>query len=242
MENHAGGTSEGHGLVTGVEQVAGIEQRAWVASEIRQPEISKLKPPDSLLHLEKGQVAALIGAPGYGLTRLGLSLLADHAEDGPVAYLDVRGWLSPLAAWEIGIAPDRLLVVRCGDVVRWGRAAATLLDGVHALYAEVPNGVRDTALRKLGAVARRNRTPLVLRPLRGSIPSGVATLRLEADTVTWEGVEQGHGRLQLRRGRLIASGKAVHGMTRRVEVEDDGANAVRLVSDMAVAEVGRATG
>jgi hypothetical protein len=213
-----------------------------VGIEHRQAEIRPPSGGDSLLHLQRGQVAALIGDPGHGLTRLGLSLLADHAAAGPVAYLDVRGWLSPLAAWEIGIAPDRLLVGRCGDVVRWGRAAATLLDGVHALYAAVPGGVRAAALRRLGAVARRSRTPLVLRPLRGSIPAGVATLRIEVDTVTWVGTERGHGRLRHRRSRVIVSGKAVHGMTRRVELEDDGENAVRLVSDLGVAEARRAVG
>jgi hypothetical protein len=186
-------------------------------------------------------VAALIGEPGSGLTRVGLSLIADHAATGPVACLDVRGWLSPLAAWEIGIVPDRLLVVRCSDVGRWGRAAATLLDGVNAVYAEVPVGINDVSLRKLGALARRSRTALVLRPLRGVIPSGIAGLRLEASGVSWEGPDAGHGMLQHRRLLLTASGKVVHGMTRAVEAEDDGADAVRVVPRLAVAEAGRTT-
>ncbi len=169
-------------------------------------------------------------------------MLAQHVGEGPVACLDVRGWLSPLAAWEIGIEPEQLLIVRCGDVVRWGRAAATLLDGVSALYAEVPNGVPDSALRKLSVVARRSRTPLVLRPLQGSVPSGVASLRLEAEKVTWHGTDDGHGRLEERRSLLSASGKAVKGMVRRVEVEDDGADVVRVVPDVVVTEARRATG
>lgn len=193
----------------------------------------------SLLHIERGQVAALIGEPGSGLTRVGLSLIAAHAQTGPVACLDVRGWLSPLAAWEIGIAPDRLLVARCADVTRWGRVAATLLGGVGALYAEVPGGVNDAALRKLGALARRSGTPLVLRPLRGVIPSGIAGLRLETAGVSWDGPDAGHGRLVSRRLQLTATGKIVHGMTRSLEVEDDGANTVRVVPGLAAAEAGR---
>lgn len=195
--------------------------------------------PSSPFAIAPGDVAALIGAPGFGLTRIGLSLLAPHAAHGPVAVLDVRGWLCPLAAWEMGIDPDRFVVARCGDVTTWGRAAATLLDGVRALYAEVPRGVNEPTLRKLAALARRHRTPLVLRPLGGAMPSGVATLTVRAQTVAWEGADRGHGRIRSRRGRLELSGKAMRGMTRLVEVEDDGANPVYLVSDVGAAEAGR---
>jgi len=195
-----------------------------------------------LLRLDPGRVASLNGEPGFGLTRFGLAMLAQHAGEGPVAYLDVRGWLSPLAAWEVGIEPDRLIIVRCTDVVRWGRAVAALLDGTRAVYAEVPGGVKEAAIRKLGALARNRRTPLVLRSLTGSLPAGIAHLVLEVKEVTWEGTEQGHGRLRLRRSVVVASGKAMRGMSRTIELEDDGSNALHLVSGVGIAEVGRAAG
>jgi len=173
---------------------------------------------------------------------MGLVMLARHVDEGSVAYLDVRGWLSPLAAWEVGIPPDRLVVARCDDGVRWGRTAAALLDGTRVVYAEVPGGVRDAAIRKLGALARNRRTPLVLRSLAGSLPAGIAHLVLEVKQVTWEGADRGHGRLQLRRSVVVASGKAMRGMSRTIEVEDDGTDAVRLVPGMGAAEVGRVAG
>lgn len=200
-----------------------------------------VETPD-LLVLGPGQVAGLVGPPGLGLTRLGLRMLADHACAGLVACLDVRGWLSPRAAWELGISPERLVVVRCEDPVRWGRVAATLLDGVAALYAEVPRGVKDARLRTLGALARSRRTPLLLRPVRGDLPGGVTQLRLDAQRVEWEGTDAGHGRLRERRLVITVSGKATRGMTMRVEVRDDGTNAVRLVSRLASAPVGDAAG
>ncbi len=195
-----------------------------------------------LLRIDPGKVASLNGEPGSGLTRVGLVMLAGYADEGPVAYLDVRGWLSPLAAWEVGIEPDRLIVVRCTDVVRWGRAVAALLDGTRAVYAEVPGGVKDAAIRKLGALARSRRTPLVLRSLTGSLPVGVAHLVLEVKEVTWEGAEQGHGRLRLRRSVVVASGKAMRGMPRTIELEDDGSNALHLVPGVGTTEAGRAAG
>lgn len=197
---------------------------------------------NDLLTLQPGRVTGLIGHPGFGLTRLGLMMLASREKLGPVAYLDVRGWLSPPAAWESGVSPERLVVVRCSDSVRWGRVAAHLLEGVGAVYAEVPPRVKPDQLHKLVALARNRKTPLVLRPVQGDLPIGLAHLRLEARRVLWEGTDQGHGRLTSRRLVFEASGKAMRGMTRLIEVEDDGTNTLRLVSGLAVAPAGRATG
>ena len=203
---------------------------------------SRLDQRTSLLEIAPGQVAGLVGPPGYGLTRLGLTMLAPHASVGMVAVLDVRGWLSPLAAWELGIEPDRLIIVRCDDPVRWVRAASTLIDGVSGLYAEVPRGVKDTQLRTLGALARTRRTPMLLRPVRRDLPGGIAQLRLDAGEVTWEGTDLGHGRLTRRRVVLTASGKAMWGMEARIELEDDGTDAVHLVPRLATAAAGRTVG
>jgi len=194
------------------------------------------------LSLSPGQVAGLVGSPGYGLTRIGLAMLAGHAQGGPVAYVDVRGWLCPSAAWEVGIPVERLVVVRCGDLVQWGRVVATLLDGMRAIYAEVPRGAKEPALRKLAALARTRRTPMILRSLDAGLPSGVTHLHFEGRRVVWEGAERGHGRLRRRRSLVIASGKAMRGMRREIELEDHGADALRLVSGMGIAERRRATG
>ncbi len=198
--------------------------------------------PTDLLTLQPGRVTGLVGHPGFGLTRLGLTMLASREQLGTVAYLDVRGWLSPPAAWEAGVSPERLVVVRCDDPVRWGRVASHLLEGVGAVYAEVPTRIKPAQLHKLVALARSRKTPLVLRPLQGDLPSGMAHLRLEARRVIWEGTDRGHGRLTSRKLVFAASGKAMRGMTRLIEVEDDGTNAMRLVPGLAAAPSGRATG
>jgi hypothetical protein len=184
---------------------------------------------EAVFTLAPGQVAGLSGLPGSGLTRLGLSLIAPYAVTGTVAFLDVRGWVSPQAAWELGIEPERFVVVRSGDIISWGRIVATLLDGVRGVYAEVPPGVGDAALRKLVAKARTRRTPLVLRPINGMLPSGVAHLLLTAKEVQWEGTDAGHGRLTTRRTLIEASGKSTRGMERTIEIEDDGTNDMRVV-------------
>jgi len=203
---------------------------------------SELGASGDLLTLQPGRVAGLIGHPGFGLTRLGLTMLASREQLGNVAYLDVRGWLSPPAAWEAGVSPERLVVVRCDDPVRWARVAAHLLEGVGAVYAEVPARTKPDQLHKLTALARNCKTPLVLRPLQGDLPNGMAHLRLEARRVIWDGAGQGYGRLTHRKIVFEASGKAMRGMSRIIEVEDDGTNAMRLVPGLAAAPTGRATG
>jgi hypothetical protein len=187
--------------------------------------------------LAPGQVGVLAGEAGLGMTRLGLIMLSGHAQTGSVAYLDVRGWLSPLAAWEVGIEPDRLVIARCRDVVRWGKAVAALLDGAAAVLAEVPAGAKDAAVRKLAALARNRGTTLLLRPLDGTVPAGVAHLTLEAQEISWSGTGDGHGRIARRRTLLTASGKAMRGMTRTIEMEDDGSNTLRVVSGVAAAGI-----
>ncbi|MEA2023033.1 MAG: hypothetical protein U9N79_01940 [Actinomycetota bacterium] len=175
------------------------------------------------------------------MTRLGLVMLSGYT-DGTVAYLDVRGWLSPVAAWEVGIDPDRLVIARCREVVRWGRAAAALLDGAAAVLAEVPVGVKDAPIRKLAALARNRGTPLLLRPIDRAAPIGVAHLVLEAREIAWRGAGDGHGRIEQRRIRITASGKAMKGMSRTIEMEDDGSNALRVVSGVAATETRSAAG
>jgi len=189
---------------------------------------------------EPGRVLGLVGPPGSGLTRLGLSLLAPVA--GMVAVVDTRGWLCPVAAWEVGSDPERLVVVRCPDRRPWLQVTASLLEGFPAVLAEVPAGLRDADLRRLAALSRARRSALVLRPVSGDIPSGVLHLRIESVGVHWEGVDRGHGALLRRRLTLRASGKGARGIEHMLEMEDDGSHPVHLVPGLAAAPAGLAAG
>ncbi|HZJ49180.1 MAG TPA: hypothetical protein VFD97_09145, partial [Acidimicrobiia bacterium] len=97
---------------------------------------------------------------------------------------------------------------------------AALLEGMAAVYAEVPDRVPDQILRRLAALARSRRAALVLHPISGDLPSGVAHLRVRGRDVIWEGADDGHGRLLRRRLILEVSGKNLP--ERIIEVEDDG--------------------
>ena len=197
---------------------------------------------EGLLTLQPGRVVEMVGDPGTGLTRLGLRLLADHSLLAPVVAIDTRGWISPEAAWEAGVIPERLIVVRCDDPVLWPKVTAALLEGVRALYAEVPARIREQDIRRLAALARARGAAVAMRSMGNGLPSGVAHLRLRAIGVTWEGADRGHGRLKRRRLMLEASGKGVAGIPRIIEVEDEGTDVVRLVSDVVVDQARRVAG
>lgn len=197
---------------------------------------------EEYLRLRPGHVTELVGMPGTGLTRLGLRLLAAPSEVAPVVALDTRGWISPVAAWEAGVVPESLVIVRCDQPGIWPKVAAALLEGVRALYTEVPAGAREQDLRRLAALARARKVAVAMRPMGRGLPSGVAHLRLRALGLTWEGADHGHGRLGRRRLVLEASGKGASGMNRRFEVEDEGTDVVRVVSDVVVGEARRAVG
>lgn len=190
--------------------------------------------------VEPGRIVGLLGALGSGMTRVGLSLLAEPAQVAPVVVVDHRGWFSPLAAWEVGIDPESLYIVRT-ETTHWTQVMATLLGGVRAVYADVPATVADRDYRRLAGIARRERTAVVLRSER-HLPSGIAHWRVTADDIVWEGSARGHGRIERRTLSVTVGGKAVAGIERQWEVEDDGTNPVRVVAGLATSQARRAAG
>ena len=204
--------------------------------------IAALPEEGGLLSLQPGRITELVGVPGTGLTRLGLNLLAEHSKVAPVVTVDTRGWISPEAAWEAGVLAERLVIIRCEDPILWPKVTAALLEGVRALYAEVPARVKDQDLRRLAALARARKTAVAFRSMGNGLPSGISYLRLRAIGVTWEGADKGHGRLTRRRLVLEASGKGAAGVARRFEVEDEGKDSVRVVSNVVFDQARRAVG
>jgi len=79
------------------------------APTISSVELQATSDLDGLLQLAPGRVVGLVGHPGLGLTRVGLAMLVKNAGKSPIAYLDVRGWLCPVAAWELGVDPEQLV-------------------------------------------------------------------------------------------------------------------------------------
>ena len=215
---------------------------ADIATDISVPLPDQRIREEEFLHLQPGRVTELVGVLGTGLTRLGLKLLAEPSRVDTVVALDTRGWISPEAAWETGVLAERLVIVRCDDLILWPKVTAALFEGVRAVYAEVPARVKEHDLRRLSALARARKVAVVMRSMGNGLPTGIAYLRLRALSVTWEGANRGHGKLKKRRLMLEASGKGAAGIVRRFEVEDEGTDVVRVVSDVVVDQARRTVG
>ena len=162
---------------------------------------------------ERGMVLEVAGAPGSGVTSVLLAFLAPLSVDAPVAYLDVRGTVSPVAAAESGCVLERLAFVRAAEPDGWARSLAYLLDGVRAVAAEAPPGAPDGALRALAARARARRRLLALAPVGHAwrLPAGLASGRLELLESRWSGLHEGRGSLAERRIRARLEGKLARG-------------------------------
>lgn len=210
--------------------------------DLAKPLLDQMREGLGYLRLEPGKITELVGDTGSGLTRLGLSLLAAPSRAGPVVVVDTRGWISPEAAWETGVEAESLVIVRCNERPLWTRVTAALLEGVPAVFAEVPVGIKEQDLRRLAALARARKTMVAFRSMGSRLPSGVSHLRLRSLGVTWEGADRGHGKLKGRRLMLEASGRGAAGVTRRFEVEDEGKDTLRLVSDVVFDPSRRAAG
>lgn len=160
---------------------------------------------------ERGALVEVTGPVGSGATSLLLSLLAPVAKEGPVAYLDVRGVVSPVAAAEAGCALERLAFVRAPHPDGWAKALAYLLDGVRAVAAEVPRGVPAAALRALAGRARSRSRFVALAPMGWKLPEGLVAGRLTLGPPRWAGALRGRGHLTTRLVSVHLEGKLAAG-------------------------------
>jgi len=154
------------------------------------PSLAALVPRGTL---PRGSVVRVAGAPGAGVTTLGLELAAACTRAGEwVAVVDPAGSFGALAASEAGVALERFAVVRRVPPARWASVVAALIDGVSLVLADLPpagaggaggaGGVGVADARRLVARARERETVLVV----GERWPADAALTLHARGSEWD--------------------------------------------------------
>jgi len=151
------------------------------------PSLAALVPRGTL---PRGAVVRVTGAPGAGVTSLGLELAAACTRAGEwVAVVDPAGSFGALAASEAGVALERFAVVRRVPPARWASVVAALIDGVSLVLADLPpagaggaGGVGVADARRLVARARERETVLVV----GERWPADAALTLHARGSEWD--------------------------------------------------------
>jgi hypothetical protein len=153
--------------------------------------------------LQRGTV---VSVQGEAATSLALTLLAGASTAGSWVAVVGLPSLGLAAAAELGLALERLVVVRDPSPASWGSVVAALVGSFDVVLLASTHRVRAGDARRLTARARERGSVLV--QLEGDDrPALEPDLRLATGRVQWEGLGRGHGRLRARRVQIEASGR-----------------------------------
>lgn len=164
--------------------------------------------------IRRGATATVEG--GAGSTSLALALGAAASQAGSWVGVVGAPRLGLLAATELGLAPERILVVAELPERSVATAVAALLDAVDVVY--VGGAIAASDARRLVARAREREAVLIPLGRRGggsggSWPMG-ADVRLTVTDPEWSW----NGRLVARRVQVTASGRGVYARERRASL------------------------
>ncbi len=189
----------GSGLLTG----AAAQQRTMAVL----PAFAELLPQAVV------QRGSVVGCAGSAAVSLALALAAGPSLAG--AWVGVAGLpeVGVAAAVELGVAPERLVMVaepaQRFDDAQWADVLAAMIDGFDVvLLGPGAHAVRAGTARRL--VARLQARGAVIITVEGAMPSPFgADLRFEATGAAWQGLGDGHGVAGGRRAHVQLSGRRV---------------------------------
>jgi 4-amino-4-deoxy-L-arabinose transferase-like glycosyltransferase len=235
-----------HGDVARVEALAERVRPVDLARDRRLPVLPAL---DALLPasgLRRGTTVAVDARPGVaGATSLALALAAGASQAGSWVAAVGLGSLGLVAAAELGVAFERLVVIADPGRERagWASVVAALVDGFDVVLVAAGPGVGTTAgegprrrgrLRAGDArrlVARVRERGAVLVAVGGELPGERSPLRLTLTAASWEGLGDGWGHLQGRRVTVEATGRGEAARDRRAELWLPGAGGAVTAAD-----------
>jgi len=115
---------------------------------------------------------------------------------------------------ELGVSPERLVMVKPQLASSWATAVATLLDGVDVVVLIRPPRLADALGRRLAARVRERGAVLVVAGV-GSVSAFEPEVRLAVVEEQWLGLGAGYGHLQARRLTVEAVGRRAASRPRR---------------------------
>jgi len=158
-----------------------------------------------------------VGVAGPGARSLALALIAEATATGSWAAVVGDPDLGLAAAAEVGVALAHLAVVDLSGPTasrQWGAVVSALVGGLDLVLVAPRRQVRAADARRLAARARERGSVLIRI---GDAPwPDRPDLELALGGATWEGPEDGYGRLRCRRAEVIATGRGRNARERRV--------------------------
>jgi hypothetical protein len=163
------------------------------------------------------QRGTTVSVQGEAATSLALALLAGASAAGSWIAIVGLPSLGLAAAAELGLALERLVVVRDPSPASWGSVVAALVGSFDAVLLAPTHRVRAADARRLAARARERGSVLVQLEV-GARAVLEPDLRLITGPVRWEGLGHGHGRLHARRVQIETSGRRRAARPRRLDL------------------------
>ena len=158
-----------------------------------------------------------VGVAGPGARSLAFALIAEATATGSWAAVVGDPDLGFAAAAEVGVALARLAVVDLSGPTasrQWGAVVSALVGGLDLVLVAPRRQVRAADARRLAARARERGSVLIRI---GDAPwPDRPDLELALGGATWEGPEDGYGRLRCRRAEVVATGRGRNARERRV--------------------------
>jgi len=182
-----------------------------LANDLLLPVLEPLAPLFPNGALRRGSV---VGVTGTGSTSLGLAVAAGPSQAGSwVSLVDDDGEVGLVAAQELGIALERVLVVRPGR--EWASTLAGLVGAVDVVVIAGHCSLGQAKARRI--MARLRERGSVLVAIGHCWPIG-ADVTLHVASSDWEGLGRGHGLLQSRRLSIVGGGKGAASRPRALDV------------------------
>jgi len=188
--------------------------------------------------LRRGATVSVGGGPGA--TSLALALGAAASAAGSWAAAVGLPSLGLVAAGELGVALERLLLVD-PPADRWATVVAALVDAVDLVHVALPPRVRAGDARRLAARARERGAVLVVH-VPGAEGAGAwpeaPEVRLTVAETAWAGpAGGGAGRLEARRVAVVGGGRGAAARPRRAALWlPDATGAVRRAEPAAAGD------
>lgn len=164
-----------------------------------------------------------LACTGLGAPSLALSLLAGALDTGAwLAVIDLP-WLGVEAARDLGVPLERIVRIDTartggdgdGTGELWAEVLAAASDGFDCILTRVPRRLPAGLVRRIGTRLRQRGTILVALGEPGPLSPD---LTVSADSLRWDGLDEGHGHLRRRRLEATIAGRRMP-RSRRVPLD-----------------------
>lgn len=162
--------------------------------------------------LQRGSIAA---TGGVAATSLALALAGPVTVAGSWVAVVGLSRLGLLAATELGVDLERVLLVADPGPAVWATTVASLLDAVEIVLVRPPPRVGVSVQRRLTSRARDRGSVLLQVGGHTGAWAQAPDLVVSATAASWVGLGPGHGRLQARRLEVAVTGRRGADRTRR---------------------------